>query len=101
MIQLVVVRDFSDYPAGQEDGRRFRLHWLRPMFSRAAATGEKLLVDLDGGCGYATSFLREAFGGLAQQHTPEKVLEVLAFKSKEEPYLEDDIRRYIRETRTS
>ncbi len=49
MIQLVIVRDFSDYPAGQEDGRRFRLHWLRPMFSRAAATGEKLLVDLDGG----------------------------------------------------
>ena len=92
MIQLVIVRDFSDYPAGQEDGRRFR---------RAAATGEKLLVDLDGGCGYATSFLREAFGGLAQQYTPEKVLEVLAFKSKEEPYLEDDIRRYIREVRTS
>ena len=101
MIQLVIVRDFSKAPAGEEDGRRFRLRWLHPMFLRAVATGEKLLVDLDGGCGYATSFLREAFGGLAQQYTPEKVLEVLAFKSKEEPYLEDDIRRYICEVRTS
>ena len=101
MIHLVIVKDFSKAPAGEEDGRRFRLRWLHPMFLRAVATGEKLLVDLDGGYFYATSFLREAFGGLAQQYTPEKVLEVLAFKTKKEPRLEDDIRRYIRETRTS
>ena len=104
MIQLVIIssRTFFPLPSRcEEDGRWFRERWLRPMFNRAAANGEKLLVDLDGSCGYATSFLREAFGGLAQQYTPEKVLEVLTFKSKEEPYLEDDIRRYIRETRTS
>ncbi len=100
MIQLVIAEDFSKAPAGQEDGRRFRLHWLHPMFLRAVVTGEKLLVDLDGCCGYATSFLREAFGGLAQQYTPGKVLEVLAFKTEEEPYLEDDIRSYIREAET-
>ena len=80
MIQLVIAEDFSKAPAGQEDGRRFRLHWLHPMFLRAVVTGEKLLVDLDGCCGYATSFLRETFGGLAEQYTPEKVLQVLTFK---------------------
>ncbi len=101
MIQLVIVQDFSKHPEGQEDGRRFRLRWLRPMFLRAMVRGEKLLVDLDGGHGCAASFLRQAFGGLARQYTAERVLEVLAFKSTEEPCLEDDISRYIRQAGTS
>lgn len=98
MMILHVDKEFSKNAGGAEDGRRFRLYWLRPMFIRASATSEKLLVDLDGGYGYAASFLREAFGGLAREYKPERVLEVLEFKSDEEPYLADDIRRYIRET---
>ena len=57
-------------------------------------------MNLDGGCGYATSFLEEAFGGLARLYTPEKVLKVLEFKSNEEPYLISDVTRYIKEAIT-
>jgi len=61
--------------------------------------GSKLLVDLDGGYGYATSFLEEAFGGLARLHGSEGVSKTLIFRSEEEPYLIEAIARFIKEAR--
>jgi hypothetical protein len=54
-------------------------------------------VDLDGTMGYATSFLEEAFGGLARKHPDEEVLNHLRFCSKDEPYLIDELTQYIKE----
>ncbi len=103
---LKIAKEFSKTPGprfqheGAHSGEEFRQKLLKPRFDRAEATGEKLLVDLDGGFGYATSFLEEAFGGLAREYTPDRVLKVLEFKSEDEPYLSSDVVRYIREAET-
>ena len=56
----------------------------------------KLIVDLDGAAGYATSFLEEAFGGLAREFGSQAVSNTLELKSNDEPYLVDEILTYIR-----
>lgn len=105
-MKLKIAEEFSDVPGprfrneGAYSGQEFRERLLKPKFDQAEASGEKLLVDLDGGFGYATSFLEEAFGGLARECSPDRVLNVLEFKSDEEPYLSSDIERYIRESKT-
>ena len=103
---LKIAEEFSELPGprfkheGAHSGEEFRQRLLKPKFDQAEASRKKLLVDLDGGFGYATSFLEEAFGGLAREYSPERVLKVLEFKSEEEPYLSSDIDRYIREAKT-
>ena len=57
--------------------------------------GVKLAVDLDGTLGYGTSFLEEAFGGLARLHDSKSVLDRIEIISQEEPYLKDDVIEYI------
>lgn len=105
-MELHIAVEFSDVPGprsrqeGEWSGEEFRDKLLIPKFREAEKAGDKLLVDLDGGCGYATSFLEEAFGGLARVYSPERVLKVLEFKSREEPYLIEDVREYIREAIT-
>lgn len=103
---LKIAEEFSKMPGprfrkeGSFSAEQFREELLQPKFDQAEQAGQRLLVDLDGGFGYATSFLEEAFGGLARTYSPEKVLKVLDFKSDEEPYLCSDIVRYIREAKT-
>lgn len=104
---LSVARDFSSVPGprsrdeGPFSAEQFLDELLQPKFNEAEDAGETLLVDLDGGCGYATSFLEEAFGGLARRlSSPERVLKVLKIKSDEEPYLCDDVTKYVIEAKT-
>ena len=104
---LSVAREFSSVPGprsrdeGPFSAEQFREELLHPRFKKAEEAGETLVVDLDGGCGYATSFLEEAFGGLARElSSPEMVLKVLEIKSDEEPYLCDDVTTYIVEATT-
>ncbi|MDE0626861.1 MAG: STAS-like domain-containing protein [Bryobacterales bacterium] len=104
---LSVAREFSKVPGprSREEGpfsaEQFLDELLQPRFNEAEQAGQSLLVDLDGGCGYATAFLEESFGGLARRlSSPERVLRVLKFKSDEEPYLCDDVRRYVVEAET-
>jgi hypothetical protein len=80
------------YPSdGPFPGSEFRDSWLEPAFVKALEAGAILLVDLDGTAGYASSFLEEAFGGLARKHGISAVLGSLELKSTAEPYLIDDI----------
>ena len=103
---LNIAKEFSEVPGprfrgeGSFSGEEFRDELLEPKLDEAERDNKKLLVDLDGGCGYATSFLEEAFGGLARKCSPERVLNVLEFKSEDEPYLISDIKKYIREAQT-
>ena len=105
-MKLHIATEFSDVPGprfrqeGDWSGEEFRDELLNPKFQEAEKTGDRLIIDLDGGCGYATSFLEEAFGGLARIYSPERVLKVLEFKSTEEPYLIEDVRDYIQEAIT-
>lgn len=82
---------------GRGSGEEFRDEYLLPKFKEAVHKGERLLVDLDGAeFGYPTSFLEEAFGGLARKLGIDSVLATLEFKSVAEPMLDEEIRRYIR-----
>ena len=80
---------------GPNSGEQFREEYLAPRFAEARQAGCTLLVDLDGTAGYATSFLEEAFGGLARAVPIEQVLSTVVIKSDEEPRWKKNIERYI------
>lgn len=97
-----IPRDFSKTPGpryreqGHGSGQAFREEHLVPTFEAARTAGERLTVRLDGvKYGYPTSFLEEAFGGLARIVGIEVVQQTLIFESEAEPMLEEEIRHYI------
>jgi hypothetical protein len=100
MAKILISKVFSETPGGRHkkdgpySGEEFRTVHLKPEFDRLKQ-GEKLLIDFDGAYGYPTSFLEEAFGGLARIYDPAEVLAKLEFKSDEEPGLIDEVRGYI------
>lgn len=100
---LIIAKDFTPAPGarnideGPYSGEEFLKKVLRPLFERALKEDFTVLVDLDNTEGYATSFLEEAFGGLARIYGPDKVLNHLDFKSEDEPLLIDEIELYIKE----
>lgn len=88
------------YPSdGPKSGEEFRRSLLQARFFEAREAGKKLVVDLDGTEGYATSFLEEAFGGLAREYPIAQVQETLDFISEDEPGLIAEIRGYIADAR--
>src|SRR5437868_4281697 len=97
VITINIAKDFSKTPGprfrseGNFSGEQFRTETLEKAFGDALRDNVQLFIDLDGGYGYATSFLEEAFGGLARIYNPSDVLRMLTFKSDEEPYLIEDI----------
>jgi hypothetical protein len=101
MEKLVISNVFTDAPGGRlrtdgpKSGQEFREDFLIPAM-RNMGESDKLLIDLDGCFGYATSFLEEAFGGLSRQLGYENVHSKLEFKSDEEPRLISEIRDYIK-----
>jgi hypothetical protein len=103
VISHSIAQEFSRAPGprfrkeGAFSGEQFRDEVLAKWFSEAQNSESKLFIDLDGGYGYAPSFLEEAFGGLARIHGTDRVLGILRTKSDEEPYLRERIEKYIRE----
>jgi hypothetical protein len=100
-----IAQDFTRTPGprfrseGKFSGEEFRQEFLEKWFAEARQQGAKLFIDLDGGYGYAPSFIEEAFGGLARIHGSDAVLKTLLLKSDEEPYLAERAREYIRRCR--
>ena len=97
-----IAHDFSDLPGpryrrqGPGSGEEFLKEHLRPAFVRASRAGTQVTVQLDGvRYGYPTSFLEEAFGGLAREFGQDRVLETLRFVSATEPLLIHEIQHYI------
>jgi hypothetical protein len=103
LLRISVAKDYSDTPGprskdeGDYSGQEFLERLLLPMYEQARSEKGTLLIDLDGTEGYATSFLEAAFGELARRYKPQEVLSVLTFKSDGEPYLIDEIKKYISE----
>lgn len=54
---------------------------------------------MDGGYGYATSFLEEAFGGLARKTNDKDILKIKII-SDEEPALVKKVRQYMKDALT-
>lgn len=98
---ITIANDFSVTPGsryrteGPFSGEEFREDVLAPKFVEVLARDEKLTINLDGTLGYGTSFLEEAFGGLARIHNSQLVLDHIEIISTEEPYLKDDVLEYI------
>ncbi len=65
-----IAEQFSETPGGRFrkhgpwSGEEFRDDVLRGLLQNAMASGDRLIVVLDGTAGYGSSFLEEAFGGL-------------------------------------
>ena len=94
-----IATDFSGTPGaryrsdGAFSGQEFREILLEPLFDMPQI--EKVTIILDGVEGYATSFLEEAFGGLARKYGKAKCKKVLTFISNEDEILIDEIFEYI------
>ena len=99
-MEINIAKEYTTSPGprhidqGEFSGEHFRETLLKPRFSKALEQGEKLIINLDGGYGYPTSFLDEAFGGLARQLSSEVVLKNIELISDEEPSLISEITNY-------
>lgn len=104
-MMIHIATEFSETPGprsrdeGDYSGQEFLEDILKPKFEEAKKNKQRLLIDLDETYGYATSFLESAFGGLARTYEPNEILETIVFKSNEEPYLEMEIKQYIKDAR--
>lgn len=102
MIKINICKDFSETPGaryrveGPFSGEEFRETLLIPTYTQAVEGGKKIIIELDGGYGYPTSFLEEAFGGLARIYDAKEILSTLSFISDDEPSLVEEIVSYIK-----
>ena len=102
---LQIATDFSPTPGprspleGDCSGEEFLEKVLEPRFKRAVENGAKLVINLDGAEGYATSFLEASFGGLARKYDIALVLSTIEIVSEDEPLLKEEIVSYIKEAR--
>lgn len=107
MLTIAIAQEFTDIPGarhrkdGPKSGQEFLEEVLNPKFEQALKSGEKLLVDMDGAYGYATSFISQSFGQLSHKYGAEVVLGVLEVKYDEDPlikqYTLDTIKKPDRE----
>src|SRR5437016_11906193 len=92
-IDLNIAAEFTAFPGPRKkterefSGEQFLDELLRPRFLAAREARNTLHVNLDGDAGYPTSFLEEAFGGLAREFGSEEVKRVLEIACTDEPYL--------------
>jgi len=96
-----IAMEFSSTPGaryrsdGPYSGEEFREAILETALQESGPDACVEIV-LDGTEGYATSFLEEAFGGLARKLGCDVCLQRLRFRSEEDPLLVEEIQRYIR-----
>ncbi|WP_276682148.1 STAS-like domain-containing protein [Empedobacter brevis] len=86
----ISILDFSEYPGprykiqGNNSGEQFYEEFIKPNFDKAIKNDKKLIVDLDGAAGFASSFLDEAFGRLTKKYSLEVIYNTLEIISEEE-----------------
>ena len=97
-----LAEDYSDTPGaryisdGTFSGEDFRDNFLDSKLTQSLESEEKLYIDLDGGYGYSSDFLEEAFGGLIRKgYKLADIMRCVEIISKEDPILIDDIKRYV------
>lgn len=103
MIEYNIAKEYSQIPGpryvreGKFSGEDFRNTVLLPLINKAKQQNDKITIILDGGYGYPTSFLEEAFGGVIRATNDRSILGLLEFVSVEEPALIDEIKLYMLE----
>lgn len=99
-IIINIAEDYTKTPGGRYisegdfSGEEFRIKILKPAFEKFISADCSMKVILDGGYGYAPSFLEEAFGGLARETKDPRTREIKII-SDEEPGQLDKIQGYI------
>ena len=104
---LKISKDFSKTPGpryiveGPYSGELFRDTVLYSIIKKAIEDGDKLIVDLDGVAGYATSFLEESFGGLirVKKLNYDDIVKTLNIISKKEEFWVDRIDSYLKDAK--
>lgn len=100
-----IAKDFSRTPGvryewqGPFSGATFRDKILHPMMEHNPDA--VIQVVLDGTAGYSTSFLEEAFGGLAREIGSQRCLEKIRFISKDDPFIVEEIVGFIQNASNS
>ena len=80
---------------GEYSGEDFRETILKREYEISKKNKEDLIVNLDGGYGYGSSFLEESFGGLVR--TIDDVdISIIKIVSQEEPQLKEDVENYLK-----
>lgn len=98
---IKISKDFSPTPGaryykdGPFSGEEFYNKLLADKFKEAIESKTRLIIDLDGTEGYATSFLDEAFRRLSLAFNPSEVWENIEIISLEEPDWIEEIKSYI------
>ena len=96
-----VSKQFTDTPGpryrkqGRYSGEEFRDSFLEPLLEQYISTGRPIEINLDGVYGYPTSFLEEAFGGLARAHSIDVVQKAFTYVAKEQPGIVEEIQSDI------
>lgn len=96
-----IAKQYTDTPGpryrrqGEFSGEQFREEHLENLFNSYKMNREPIEIDLDGTFGYPTSFLEEAFGGLARIHPESEVLNAFIFTAREQPSLVEEIKNDI------
>jgi hypothetical protein len=102
MIKINIAADYTKTPGsrlrseGEYSGEDFREKYLIPAYEEATQKAECIEINLDGGYGYATSFLEEAFGGMARYLKNKEFINMITFISEDEPSLVDEIKEYVK-----
>lgn len=105
-IKYYIAEQYTKTPGGRKgeySGEDFREKVLYKIYIDAKKQNKRLIINLDGGYGYGSSFLEEAFGGLVRKLKNEKnksykeMNEIIIIISNQEPALVEDIRGYIDE----
>ena len=106
-MKLRVMSKIEGYPGpryknqGPGSGEEFREKYLKKAFDEAVSKDEILVVDMEGSpFGYPTSFLEEAFGGLARIRGTDKVKRNIKIICVSEPHLKEEIIHYINYSET-
>lgn len=102
---VIKIRDYTTTPGRpnhEESHTSFTYEVLINSINDAIATDQKVFLDLDGTVGYSAAWLKEVFQNLAYYYNLKGLNkkdnfpdDYLVFKSEEEPYLIDDIKKYI------
>ncbi|WP_081253254.1 STAS-like domain-containing protein [Pseudomonas yamanorum] len=100
MTEVHLAAEFSKHPAGRYktdgpySGELFREKYLEPRMK----DHEKIVVYLDGARGYGSSFLEEAFGGIARKYPTDLVESLIILASRDENLVQR-IKTYIHDAR--
>lgn len=82
---------------GKFSGEEFREDILRDLFKKVLENDDLLTIDLDNTYGYPSSFLEEAFGGLAREFNSDLVLKYMRFISDDDPIEIERIKKYVKD----